>query len=161
MYNCSSGSCETHSAHRRGDKSMLCQRRVCHYGRHRKRLKLPVSLISYWRCQEMFIRYLAEQALKVSKTDRKPRRNIQYKDLGMNPQSDANLSSANLAYKSQRCGSHRQSRVPVRCNTSHHNFQGIQGQEIKTYRAVAKRSDDSQHFQKLATTSSGDQRFRW
>ncbi|KAL8673401.1 MAG: hypothetical protein Q9168_002191 [Polycauliona sp. 1 TL-2023] len=30
---------------------------------------------------EMFIRYLAEQALNVSKSERKPRRNIQYKDL--------------------------------------------------------------------------------
>ena len=31
----------------------------------------------------MFIRYLAEQALNVVKSERKPRRNIQYKDLGM------------------------------------------------------------------------------
>lgn len=31
----------------------------------------------------MFIRYLAEQALKVNKAEKKPRRNIQYKDLGM------------------------------------------------------------------------------
>ncbi|CAO1601459.1 hypothetical protein XANCAGTX0491_005119 [Xanthoria calcicola] len=30
---------------------------------------------------EMFIRYLAEQALNVVKSERKPRRNIQYKDL--------------------------------------------------------------------------------
>lgn len=30
----------------------------------------------------MFIRYLAEQALNVVKSERKPRRNIQYKDLG-------------------------------------------------------------------------------
>ena len=33
-------------------------------------------------CQEMFIRYLSEQALNVVKTEKKPRRNIQYKDLG-------------------------------------------------------------------------------
>lgn len=33
--------------------------------------------------KEMFIRYLAEQAVNVVKSDRKPRRNIQYKDLGM------------------------------------------------------------------------------
>ncbi|KAL8680785.1 MAG: hypothetical protein Q9186_003073 [Xanthomendoza sp. 1 TL-2023] len=32
---------------------------------------------------EMFIRYLAEQALNVAKAERKPRRNIQYKDLGI------------------------------------------------------------------------------
>ncbi len=31
----------------------------------------------------MFIRYLAEQALIVVKSEKKPRRNIQYKDLGM------------------------------------------------------------------------------
>ncbi|KAL9584863.1 MAG: hypothetical protein Q9212_001860 [Teloschistes hypoglaucus] len=31
--------------------------------------------------QEMFIRYLAEQAMNVVKTEKKPRRNIQYKDL--------------------------------------------------------------------------------
>ena len=31
----------------------------------------------------MFIRYLAEQAMNVSKLEKKPRRNIQYKDLGM------------------------------------------------------------------------------
>lgn len=31
----------------------------------------------------MFIRYLAEQGLNVVKSERKPRRNIQYKDLGM------------------------------------------------------------------------------
>lgn len=30
----------------------------------------------------MFIQYLAEQALNVVKSERKPRRNIQYKDLG-------------------------------------------------------------------------------
>lgn len=30
----------------------------------------------------MFIRYLSEQALNVVKSERKPRRNIQYKDLG-------------------------------------------------------------------------------
>ena len=31
----------------------------------------------------MFIRYFAEQAMNVVKSERKPRRNIQYKDLGM------------------------------------------------------------------------------
>lgn len=30
----------------------------------------------------MFVRYLAEQAHNVVKSERKPRRNIQYKDLG-------------------------------------------------------------------------------
>ena len=30
----------------------------------------------------MFIRYLAEQALNVVKSEKKPRRNIQYKDMG-------------------------------------------------------------------------------
>ena len=30
----------------------------------------------------MFIRYLAESAQNVAKTESKPRRNIQYKDLG-------------------------------------------------------------------------------
>lgn len=30
----------------------------------------------------MFIRYLAEQSLNVVKSERKPRRNIQYKDVG-------------------------------------------------------------------------------
>jgi len=33
--------------------------------------------------QEMFVRYLAEQAHNVVKSERKPRKNIQYKDLGM------------------------------------------------------------------------------
>ncbi|KAI9874417.1 MAG: hypothetical protein M1830_009769 [Pleopsidium flavum] len=32
---------------------------------------------------EMFVRYLAEQAHNVVKSERKPRKNIQYKDLGM------------------------------------------------------------------------------
>ena len=32
--------------------------------------------------QEMFIRYLAEQGHNVVKSERKPRRNIQYRDLG-------------------------------------------------------------------------------
>lgn len=32
--------------------------------------------------QEMFVRYLAEQAHNVVKSERKPRKNIQYKDLG-------------------------------------------------------------------------------
>ena len=32
--------------------------------------------------QEMFIRYLSEQALNVVKSEKKPRRNIQYKDMG-------------------------------------------------------------------------------
>ena len=30
----------------------------------------------------MFIRYLAEQALNIVKSEKKPRRNIQYKDMG-------------------------------------------------------------------------------
>ncbi|KAI4278581.1 MAG: hypothetical protein LQ337_000913 [Flavoplaca oasis] len=42
---------------------------------------------------EMFIRYLAEQALNVVKSERKPRRNIQYKDLGISlPGMDHQLS---------------------------------------------------------------------
>lgn len=41
----------------------------------------------------MFIRYLAEQALNVVKSERKPRRNIQYKDLGISlPGMDHQLS---------------------------------------------------------------------
>ena len=30
----------------------------------------------------MFVRYMAEKALDVVKSERKPRRNIQYKDVG-------------------------------------------------------------------------------
>lgn len=41
----------------------------------------------------MFIRYLAEQALNVVKSEKKPRRNIQYKDLGM---TIAEISSKNV-----------------------------------------------------------------
>lgn len=41
----------------------------------------------------MFIRYLSEQALNVVKSERKPRRNIQYKDLGM---ETAEMLSKNL-----------------------------------------------------------------
>lgn len=33
--------------------------------------------------QEMFIRYLAEQGHNVVKSERKPRKNIQYRDLGL------------------------------------------------------------------------------
>ena len=43
------------------------------------------SFLTYSSCswpQEMFIRYLAEQALNVVKSEKKPRRNIQYKDMG-------------------------------------------------------------------------------
>ena len=32
--------------------------------------------------QEMFIRYLAEQGHNVVKSERKPRKNVQYRDLG-------------------------------------------------------------------------------
>ncbi len=38
------------------------------------------------RSQEMFIQHLAEAALNQAKTERKPRRNIQYKDVGMSVQ---------------------------------------------------------------------------
>jgi len=31
----------------------------------------------------MFVQHIAEEALKQAKTERKPRRNIQYKDIGM------------------------------------------------------------------------------
>ena len=32
---------------------------------------------------EMFVQYLAQEGQNVAKTDRKPRRNLQYKDLGI------------------------------------------------------------------------------
>lgn len=35
--------------------------------------------------QELFIQYLAEQGHRVVKSERKPRRNIQYRDLCMAP----------------------------------------------------------------------------
>ena len=37
----------------------------------------------------MFIRYLAEQALNVVKSEKKPRRNIQYKDMGKSSSNKA------------------------------------------------------------------------
>jgi hypothetical protein len=33
--------------------------------------------------QEMFIQHLADESLNQAKLERKPRRNIQYKDVGM------------------------------------------------------------------------------
>lgn len=36
----------------------------------------------FYPIQEMFIRYLAEQGHNVVKSERKPRKTIQYKDLG-------------------------------------------------------------------------------
>lgn len=33
----------------------------------------------------MFVQYLAGEAQNMTKLERKPRRNIQYKDLGMSP----------------------------------------------------------------------------
>ena len=47
----------------------------------RFRHTLPTYGSANWP-QEMFIRYLAEQALNVVKSEKKPRRNIQYKDMG-------------------------------------------------------------------------------
>jgi hypothetical protein len=38
--------------------------------------------MAYKPPQEIFIRYLTEQAHNVVKAERKPRRNIQYKDFG-------------------------------------------------------------------------------
>lgn len=35
--------------------------------------------------QDMFIQYLAEQGHNVVKSERKPRKTIQYKDLGQSP----------------------------------------------------------------------------
>ena len=46
----------------------------------------------------MFIRYLAEQALNVVKSEKKPRRNIQYKDLGKSTHGKA-LLHASLSSK--------------------------------------------------------------
>ena len=46
----------------------------------------------------MFIRYLAEQALNVVKSEKKPRRNIQYKDMGR-PTSSKALLHADLLSK--------------------------------------------------------------
>lgn len=40
---------------------------------------------SAYRCfQELFIQYIAEQGYNVVKSERKPRKTIQYRDLGMN-----------------------------------------------------------------------------
>lgn len=33
----------------------------------------------------MFVQHLADEALKQAKTEKKPRRNIQYKDIGKRP----------------------------------------------------------------------------
>jgi len=41
----------------------------------------PLSLIYAHGLQELFVQYLAEQAHNVVKSERKPRRNIQYRDL--------------------------------------------------------------------------------
>ena len=46
----------------------------------------------------MFIRYLAEQALNVVKSEKKPRRNIQYKDMGKSSSQKA-LFQADLPSK--------------------------------------------------------------
>ena len=37
---------------------------------------------AHYESQELFIQYLAEQGQNMAKMERKPRRNIQYKDLG-------------------------------------------------------------------------------
>lgn len=47
----------------------------------------------------MFVRYLAEQAHNVVKSERKPRRNIQYKDLGTFLQPSNSFDIADIRYK--------------------------------------------------------------
>jgi hypothetical protein len=44
-------------------------------------LILPAILAVTYAKQEMFIQYMAEQGHNVVKSERKPRRNIQYRDL--------------------------------------------------------------------------------
>lgn len=46
----------------------------------------------------MFIRFLAEQAMNEVKSEKKPRRNIQYKDMGKSTGQKTSLH-ANLAVK--------------------------------------------------------------
>ncbi|KAJ6444298.1 histone-fold protein [Purpureocillium lavendulum] len=52
----------------------------------------PISRFWLTPSQEMFIQHLAEAALNQAKTERKPRRNIQYKDVGTSlvPRDTAN-----------------------------------------------------------------------
>lgn len=78
---------------RPGHQHLLQQCRFCHYlgyrefestsavvlgvHTHQKRKKKNAHIIT----QELFIQYLAEQGHNVAKLDKKPRRNVQYKDL--------------------------------------------------------------------------------
>lgn len=78
----------------------------------------------------MFIRYLAEQAMNVVKSERKPRRNIQYKDLGNTWISTS--CRFKLICSCSKCSSpHRQPRVSGRRDTENNNIPRVQGQEIK------------------------------
>ena len=75
----------------------------------------------------MFIRYLAEQALNIVKSEKKPRRNIQYKDMGESIRSKALLV---LIYpQSKRCCSNRLSPISRRRDTANINFQRVQGEK--------------------------------
>lgn len=70
---------------------MLEQRRLRHLSSHSKSF-VPLVRSGSWRkshlltpsllsCQEEFLRYLTDQAYNVAKSESKPRKNIQYKDI--------------------------------------------------------------------------------
>jgi DNA polymerase epsilon subunit 4 len=78
---------------------VLQQCSLCHHAGNRK-LALPIPHLSPNHTQELFIQYLAEQGHRVVKAERKPRRNIQYRDLCTLPllaprtQTDPTLANA-------------------------------------------------------------------
>ena len=46
---------------------------------------MEFKAVTHTRAQELFVQYLTGEAQNMTKLERKPRRNIQYKDMGETP----------------------------------------------------------------------------
>lgn len=73
--------------------------------------------------QEMFIQYLAEQGHNVVKSERKPRKTIQYKDLGqLLTRPSTNHNTMLIRYNSYGSFPDRQPRIPLRRDPQDHHL---------------------------------------
>lgn len=74
--------------------------------------------------QEMFIQFLAEQGNRVAKSEKKPRRNIQYADIGIYLiQFSFNRHVKLIKFSSQCCSPSSTNRVSHGCCPSHCSLQ--------------------------------------
>ena len=104
----------------------------------------------------MFIRYLAEQALNIVKSEKKPRRNIQYKDMGDSIRSKALLVL--IHHQSKRRSSNRLPPIPRRRDTPNINFQRVQGEKSQQgsqgKSAITERTDNPGRTTNVAATAN-------